>query len=354
MKKTIRISTLFVASGMLVFASCNDEKPGPIDNDYDFKNILTNVSENVITATYSDLHAKAEGLMDAVSVMQDEGTAESLDAARQAWRDCRRPWEQSEGFLFGPVETKGIDPSIDSWPVNTIDLDAVLASSDALTKEYIDGLEGTVKGFHTIEYLLFGTEGDKVIADFTAREFEYLISVSESLEGAIEELYDSWDPAEENFSKNVSEAGESGSIYVSQKAAMQEIVNGMIAIADEVANGKINDPFTQLDITLEESRFSANSKLDFQDNIRSIQNIYEGNYVTGTEGVSDFILETDGALDAEVHASIQNAIDMIGAIPGTFTEAIFANPTEVAAAQDAVRDLQSLMETKLKPVIDEL
>ena len=53
--------------------------------------------------------------------------------------EARIPWEQSEGF-FGPVDSKGIDPSIDST-VNVEDLNAVLNSKDSLTKEYVDLLK---------------------------------------------------------------------------------------------------------------------------------------------------------------------------------------------------------------------
>lgn len=351
-KLALSISVLFTTS--IFLTSCDDKRNEPDPTDYDFKSILTNTSENVITATYDELHTKAEEMLDAVTEMDENRTTENHNTAMQAWRDCRKPWEESEGFIFGPVETKGIDPSIDSWPVNTVDLDAVLSSSDILTKAYIDGLEGTLKGFHTIEYLLFGADGSKTISDFTDREFEYLISVTQSLESAIDELFESWDPSHENFASNLSHAGEAGSIYVSQKAAMQELINGMIGIADEVGNGKINDPFSALDITLEESRFSANSKTDFQDNIRSIQNIYEGAYLTDGAGMNDYILSIDASLDSEINTAIQFAIDEIGNIPGTFTDAMFSNPDEVSQAQDAVRDLQTLLETKVKPIIDEL
>ena len=68
----------------------------------------------------------------------------------------------------------------------------------------------------------------------------------------------------------------SSTIYKSQKDAMQEMVNGMIVIADEVANGKISDPFNEKDTTLVESQFSFNSISDFQDNIRGIQNALHG------------------------------------------------------------------------------
>lgn len=347
----IKLTSLVFIAALFGFSSCKDDNPTDI-NTYDFQPILGHLSQNVITETYIDLHAKSELLVDAVTSLQADATASNLEAARQAWRNTRKPWEQSEGFLFGPVSTNGIDPSIDSWPVNVVDLEAVLSSGAVLTKAYIDGLEGTLKGFHTIEFLLWGENGDKTIETFTAREFEYLIATTQSLESDTYNLQYSWNSTGENFQNEIAMAGESGSMYISQKSAMQEIINGMIAIADEVANGKIYDPLSQLDITLEESRFSANSKEDFKDNIRSIQNLYEGKYLMDGSGISDFILSKDADLDAHIKAEIQASIDLIDAIPGTFTQAIFDNPAAIEAAQESVRHLQEELESEVKPLID--
>ncbi len=347
----ILLSSLILSITLLPLSSCKEDDPTDIET-YDFQPILNHLAQHVITETYVDLHAKSISLVSAVTTLQTSPTALNLEAARQAWRDTRKPWEQSEGFLFGPVSTKGIDPSIDSWPVNVVDLEAVLSSGAVLTKVYIDGLEGTLKGFHTIEFLLWGEDGAKTVDLFTAREFEYLIATSQSLESNTNELQNSWNLTGENFQSEIAEAGEDGSMYISQKSAMQEIVNGMIAIADEVANGKIYDPLSQLDVTLEESRFSANSKEDFKDNIRSIQNLYEGKYLMDGGGISDFIISKDAGLDEHIKAEIQASIDLIEAIPGTFTQAIFDNPEAIEAAQESVRHLQEELESEVKPLID--
>lgn len=351
MYKTI-LPFLFAVS-ILFISACGDD---PVVQPDDYSSTLENVAHDVILKTYEILEIKSESLHTALTTLAITPTDIHLEIARQAWREAREPWEKSEGFLFGPVDQQGIDPSIDSWPVNETDLDAVLQSGQTLTKSYIDGLDGTLKGFHTIEYLLFGTGGNKLLNEFDARQFEYLKACAESLVGATTQLYNSWNPAGENFVANLTRAGHTGeSIYPSQKSALQEIVNGLIVIADEVANGKINDPFSQQDVTLEESRFSANSKADFADNIRSIQNVYLGTYenTTGT-GISSIIKLKNESLDASVRVSIQRSIEKIEAIEGTFTSAIFNSPQSVIEAQNEVRDLQQLLESQVLPIITNL
>jgi putative iron-regulated protein len=345
---------ILLLSGFLALSSCNDDDdPTP---PADYSDILDNTGENVILKTYETLASQAAVLQSATQALENNPSQANLDAAKAAWVATRSPWEQSEGFLFGPVDQEGIDPSIDSWPVNVTDLNNVLASGNELTESFLAQQEGTLKGFHTIEFLLWGETGDKQVGDITPREFEYLAAASGVLASDAQQLYDLWKPSGGNFISNILNAGNGSQVYISQKSALEEITNAMIIIADEVGNGKINDPFVQQDLTLEESRFSANSKADFADNIRSIKNIYTGVFdVFGNEhSVSDIIAEKNATLDVKVRAEIDAAIQAIETIPGTFSDAVFNNQASVAAAQQAVRGLQATLEEQVLPIISNL
>ncbi|MBX7151571.1 hypothetical protein K1X84_08020 [bacterium] len=348
-----------LTSAFLLITSCgNDDSLPPIE--YDATALLANVADSVILQTYEDLDTKAGLLLTSVQTLSSDPTEPHLEAARSAWVAARAPWEMSEGFLFGPVDTKGIDPDIDSWPVNVVDLDNVLAGSATLNESYINGLEGTLKGFHTIEYLLFGDEATpKTLGSFTTREFDYLVACVQSFKSETHDLAMSWAPSGENYTSQLKNAGSPSSLYISHKAALQEILQGMIAIADEVANGKIQDPFAQSDVTLEESRFSNNSKADFQNNIRSIRNLYLGEYTglgTGNlVGISHLINQVDANLDEHLKDELDEAIELIGAIGGTngtFTDAITNNRSSIEAAQNAVRAIQQTLESEIQPIID--
>ncbi len=327
--------------------SCNFASPSYINN-------LKNIGTNVITETYAELAGKGQNLLSEVETLSDNPTISQLDIARNAWRDARTPWEKSEGFLFGPVDTKGIDPAIDSWPVNVTDLNNVLASSDALTETYVSDLIGELKGFHTIEYLLWGQDGNKQLADFTAREYDYLKASCADLKTKTSILSISWLASGENFVANITEAGTSKSIYQSEKSALEELVNGMIAIADEVSNGKINDPLSQQDLNLEESRFSHNSKNDFANNIRSISNVYNGKFNISGLGIYDIIKEKDANLANDLNNEITGAITAIDNIPNTFTDAVINNQAAVTDAKDRISTVQAILESKILPIISNL
>jgi putative iron-regulated protein len=348
-----------IAASLCLVVACSDDDDGgtgPSNDELEqqARPILTNAADAVITATYADLANTAGALLTAVQALETTTDAPNLQTARDAWVATRAPWEQSESFLFGPVDTQGLDPSLDSWPVNVIDLEAVLASAVTLTKEFVDGLEGTLKGFHTIEYLLWGDDGLKTADEITAREIEYLVATTQSLSGDATALVDSWSASGGNYAAEFASAGTGSSVYPSAKAGLQELVNGMLVIADEVGNGKINDPLVQQNATLVESRFSGNSIADFQNNMVSLQRVYTGDKDGDGAGLDEIVAEADAALDARFANEIQAAIDAIGAIPGTFRDAIFDDATAVETAQAAVRVIQQTIEEDIAPLVSGL
>ena len=310
---------------------------------FDASPILDNFANSIVLATYTDLDNKAGELLGAVQALGAATNQAHLELAQNAWKAARMPWEQSEAFLFGPVDTQGLDPALDSWPVNKVDLDGVLGSNQELTEASIDALEDTLKGFHTIEYLLFREGDQRKAEDITPRELEYLVATTENLKSKTAQLASAWAASGENYAGEVANAGTTSTIYKSQKDAMQEMVNGMIVIADEVANGKISDPFNEKDTTLVESQFSFNSIADFQDNIRGIQNVYRE--------LSGFVKGANADLDTRFQTEVQTAIDTIGAIPDPFRDSITGQRGAVQAAIDAVSTVQTTLENDILTLV---
>lgn len=318
---------------------------------FDAGTMLNDFANTVVLATYIELDNKAGALLTAVKTLAADTSQANLEKAQQAWKATRTPWEQSEAFLFGPVDTQGLDPALDSWPVDHVNLQSVLDSDDTLTVDFVSGLEDTQKGFHTIEFLLFRDGNQRKASDITTRELEYLVSTTENLKESTFQLRLAWAPEGENFSNTVAQAGAGSPVYPSQSAAVQEMINGMIVIADEVANGKISDPYNESDTTLVESQFSFNSISDFQDNIRGIQNVYMGKYMTDGQGLNEFVNGKDADLDARFQQEVQAAIDAIGAIPDPFRDSITANRSAVQSAIDAVGKVQQTLEQDILPLV---
>lgn len=134
------------------------------DNDNKLKVVVENYVDVVVIPTYSDLKKTAEVLYDKVVAFQKDPSDAAFAAAAEAWLTAREPWETSEAFLFGPVADKGLDPNMDSWPLDQTGIVQILKSGDYndidWSGDYNENNEQiataqNLRGFHTLEFLLF-------------------------------------------------------------------------------------------------------------------------------------------------------------------------------------------------------
>lgn len=355
------IVSLVLSAGMMAHAASNRE-------------IIENVAVNVITQTYKDLASNAADLKNKVDAFAQAPTEANLAAAQQAWRNTRVPWESSEAFLFGPVEALGLDPMMDTWPLNKLDLDAVLASNRAITPEFVRGLGTNVQGFHTIEYLLFGdgvNGPNKALSAFNAKQLQYLQATSTLLAEYTGRLAYAWTnnydpeiPTAPGYMEIIRNPNMRNPIYTSERAVLEEYIRGMMGIADEVGTGKLSDPMggdiSAANPALVESPFAWNSLADFAYNIHSIKSVYSGNYgATQGPGIRDFVAQFDPALAQNVDAKIDNCIRMIWEIAGPnkldFRQAISdpAGRARTQAAITALADLHITLQDQVLPLLDQ-
>jgi putative iron-regulated protein len=356
---------MFSTKRILVFIFCalfvlscgggGDDSDGGGDgggtNDELIQTVINDYVDQVVIPTYELLSERTTALRVAVEVLRDDPTQENLEAARDAWFDARVPWEQSESWLFGPVDFKGHDPALDTWPVNRTDLDAVLESGNDLTEDFVANLDPSLKGFHTAEYLLFAFD----IEELGDREFDYLVSVVGDIETTAAELYTDWVGGVEPFGDVMKGAG-SNSVFPSEESAVEQIIEGMSIILDEVANGKIAEPYDNQDVEAVESQFSFNSRQDFTDDIRGVLNSYTGDQpdlgLVGT-GINDLVAESDPELAQRLEDEINAAIAAILAIPQPFRDAILDPDAadEIEAAQEACRQAFDTLNEEVLPII---
>ncbi|HNQ61674.1 MAG TPA: imelysin family protein [Bacteroidia bacterium] len=344
---------------LLTSISCKKDKdndpinPG-LSNQEIQNNILNDFSMHIALGTYKDMENKMNAFYTACQQFDVTQDQQKLDEARTAWKNVRGVWEQSEAFLFGPVSTENIDPSIDTWPVDFLSLDSLLHTGNSFTQSFMNSLGDELKGFHPAEYILWGEDGNKSFSDFTVREREYLIALATDLQLKATILRASWDPAvSDNYFQEVITAGQATSIYSSQRAVFEEIVNAMAGICDEVANGKIYEPFAGMDPSLEESPYSNNSLTDFRSNIQGIKNVYFGNYLVDGYGLNDFISKNNLALHSSISSQIDNALHSFDGITVPFGDAIFSQRTQIQNVINQINTLQNTLESQLLPFVQQ-
>ena len=169
-----------VALAMTSIAAC-DQNGSDLDpvggDDARFMAIADRFVNHTVIPTYTSLSDCTEQLVKDLETLKKNVTQENIDKACKTFLTARAYWEKSEAFLWGAATDFGIDPHIDTWPLDLTGLKEALTN-----KAQISGLSGedgdvyageklgpTLLGFHGIEYVLFW-EGEHRTADWFAED----------------------------------------------------------------------------------------------------------------------------------------------------------------------------------------
>ena len=354
---------------MCMMVSCHkDDNVKTVDEIH--AAILEQYVSNTISPTYKNLATNTEQLVTDLQALRADKSQSNLNHACETFLTARAWWEKSEAFLFGAASDFGIDPHIDSWPLDVDAFNTMMANTaqiQAMDAEDGDEYAGeklgnSLLGFHGIEYILFSNGAPKSVSEITDLQLIYAIAVAGDLRNRCYQLEVSWignaapkahrDKVEDlelnstvnggdfSYGENLRKAGNLGSTYPSSASGLMAIIDGCRTIADEVGTSKIGKPFNGEDPNYIESPYSHKSIEDFYNNILSIENAYYG----GVEGMQvesgslhSYIKNLDENLDNRVVAAINNAKNKIHAMPAPFVQ----NYTN-AANGDAIAACQSL------------
>lgn len=370
--------------GLCAFTACSsddnkkeEKKVEILDAEYDA--IINQYVDAVVLPTYNDLKTKNTALYNAVVDFGNAPSDANFQAVCNAWLTAREPWESSEAFLFGPVADYGLDPNMDSWPLDQEAIVKLLESQQwnemDWTGDYDEDDEAiaaaqNVRGFHTLEFLAFKdgkarTLNDQAADDEAANAVyneanatawaQYMRNTAQLLVNDVTTLVDAWNNGYAAAFKN-----HNGGDFTSGLSCIEQLIDGCIDIAGEVGDAKIGDPYslyvsgkTTEALYAVESWYSWHSRDDYTNNILSIRNAYYGSRdgSINNNSLSKLVAKYNAALDTKVKDAIKAAADAIQAIPQPFRNNI--NSSEAKAAMEACSDLGSILENELKPFLQD-
>ena len=148
-----------------------------------------------------------------------------------------------------------IYPNTDTWPTDYVQLDSVLASSNTLQVSDIANLQQSLRGYHPLEYVIFGRGEGRTAAQLTPRLLQYATSLSSDiLYNNVQPLYESWSStSSDSYGQQVLNAGNGSTKFPKKQDLFLAIVGAMSDICEEVGNGKMYEPFVAHDSTITES-----------------------------------------------------------------------------------------------------
>ena len=167
-------------------SSCSDDNGGGDDfsaKDSELSALTGRYVNDVIYVTYGELASQTERLYEQLDEAKSKFRANTLtqndiDNICTTFLAARAAWEKSEAFLFGPATTFGIDPHIDTWPLNVTQLAIDLSNSEKVnTLDGEDGIEyartglgESLLGFHGIEFIIFRDGRNRTLAELRSNE----------------------------------------------------------------------------------------------------------------------------------------------------------------------------------------
>jgi putative iron-regulated protein len=271
---------------------------------------------NMTSALTSMISSRAQLLRDSALIFISNPTGSGLNSLQKTWISARVPWEMQEAFEVGPAETLGIDPGVDTWPVDTHGIDTAIPN----VSNFLATAPLGIKGYHGIEYLLWGASGTKQAADFTATQLILLDSLTRDLVNKVRTLNDQWGSSGP-FYLTFTQAGTGNSIYANQDAALSDALNAMAGLVQEMTEDKLGLPLQNPVIYHGESQYSDNSLADYKNDLLSIKAAYTGMLSINNEqyfGFSNLVKPKNTQLDNAIVQQINNIQILLLSMPASF------------------------------------
>lgn len=342
------------------------------------------------TSTLFEQLADAKGKLRAGTLTQGD-----IDKICNTFVSARSAWEQSESFLFGAATDFGIDPHIDTWPLDRTALAKALSSAeiiddlDDLDDGGIDNARALVGeqqlGFHGIEFIIFRNGKNRTLAAlkgieddeaFSGRnitgeqELVFATAVAGDLRDKCYQLEVSWlgeqapkahqERVEEcefpttvaggdtSYGDNMLNATKAGSTLSTWRGVMSTIlVAGCSNICAEVAGQKIGQAYLGTDPDYIESPYSQRSYYDFFDNVSSVQFSLYGNLSTTAHAnsIMSYLQKHNPTMAADLKARLDAALSALNTAKAGTPFVVESHSAGAKAAMDAINELDDALNT---------
>ena len=377
MKHLFKSAAIVAASLLLAvnFSSCKKDPQTNTEeaNKAQKEAIVKQYLNHTVYPTYASLAEKTDALVENLEALKANKTQANVNAATVTFLEARKWWEMSEAFLFGAASDFGIDPHIDSWPLDEDAFNNLMASPNMIAALATDEdgmvageqLGNALLGFHGIAFILFREGQPRNVNEITDDMMTYIVAVSRDLRNRCFQLEVSWNPnapqahkdlmeelefnttvngGANTYGENMTQAGQAGSTFATFTNALEAIADGCIDIADEVGTSKIGKCHTGEDVTYVESPYSQKSITDFYDNITSIKNAYMGGMESQRDealSLHTYIKDNNKELDTKAMTAIENAMTKIQAMKAPFVQ--YYADASAGEAMEACQNLSDVM-----------
>ena len=329
--------------------------------------VVTHYAE-LAHAVFSDAHATAVKLQQAVEALLADPTDANLQAAKEAWLAARVPYMQSEVFRFGNPVVDDWEGQLNAWPLDEgmidyvkgdyqhalgnpgataniiankelqigedkIDVSEITGEKLASLNELAGSEANVATGYHAIEFLLWGQDlngteagaGQRPVSDYVVgegctggncdRRREYLKAATDLLVSDVAEMVDEWKAGADNYRASLEkESAENGlrkMFFGMGSLSLGELAGERMKVALEA-----NSPEDEHDC------FSDNTHNSHFFNAKGIRNVYLGEYerTDGTKLTGPSLASLVEGTAPEINSTLKTDLETTEAKLGMLVE----------------------------------
>jgi predicted lipoprotein len=346
--------------------------------------MLASSTYGAILPTYGDFGVEALALQAAVADWEaaraagEDGEVER-DLARDAWRSAMVAWQRAEVMQLGPAGAAadftgglGLRDAIYSWPsVNTCRVDQEIVEQAWDEADFFNVNLVNVTGLDALEYLIFvGGEGNSCApqvaindvglwaaippSELDSRRASYSLSLSTDLLAQADALLFAWDAQGDAFGQDLAGAGEEGSSFLDQSAAMDELFASLFYLELDLKDRKLGQPLGLINCSSETCPDALESPhADFalqaaRANIEGGLRLYRGGDAEADIGLEELLIHNDyAALDGEIQAAFTGAIAAVDAVENSAAVQLEQDPEVLLTVHSAVKVLTDLLKGEM-------
>ncbi|RJT38848.1 peptidase [Mesorhizobium waimense] len=337
----------------------------PAKAETDAKAVIKTYAD-IALAKYEDSLTTAQALDKAVDALLAKPSTDTLNAAREAWKASRVPYQQTEVYRFGNKLVDDWEGKVNSWPLDEglidyvaksygtesdtnslytanviankeIEINGKKVDASKLSPEFLSGtlqeaggVEANVAtGYHAIEFLLWGQDlhgtgpgaGERPYTDYDLanctggncdRRAEYLKSASDLLVSDLQDMVNDW--KEDGAARKSLVDGEPNTAITTIFTGMGSLSYGELAGERMKLGLLLHDPEEEHDC------FSDNTYNSHLYDAIGIRAAYLASYTrldgTVVQGpsVHDMVKAADPAIDKELSDKLDVSVAKMEAI----------------------------------------
>ncbi len=349
---------------------------------FDRRALLASVADQAVGPTFAEFVGAATALETATAEYATaiDASAPDVDdkraAAQDSWRAAAAAWQRAEVMQLGPAGRSGVAvggasqrDEIYSWPtINSCRVDQEIVEAEYATDGFVGAQLVNVYGLDALEYLLFHDDPSNTCAgqipinadgtwdalgdpEVQRRRAAYAAAIADDVVTAAEALAVAWQPGRGPYAVWLATAGEGDSPYANEGAALDELLRAMFYVDLVLKDQKIARPAGISDCAGDtcladlESQWALASKEHALANLEGLHLMMLGG-ASANEGTGfdDFVRAAgEDQMATDMLGAIDNSIAVIEAVPGTFAEALAADPAALDASYAAIKIFTDLL-----------